>query len=107
MALERGNVSNDDTKYRNVYGDIKAQHEAREKAWQNADLAAMSEKKLAEWHSLQEPNSRGAVLAEHEWQRRLTERHIRASRWLAVIGIVASLAGVVLGWWLSSLRFHG
>lgn len=97
-------MNSDESKYRNVYGNLEAQHAAREKAWENTDLPAMSEKKLAEWHSRQEPNSRGAVLAEHEWQRRLTERQIRASRWLAIIGILASLAGVVLGWWLSWLR---
>ena len=70
------------------------------------EVCRMDDKQLATWQSSYQAGSAQWLLAEHEWQRRLTERQIAAARsanWRSVIGGIAGTSfGVLLGWWLSS-----
>lgn len=72
---------------------------------------------LAIWQSEWKPGTANHILAEQEWQRRITvrqlheqfrleERIANGNRWwsivAAVIGVIGTLAGVGLGKWLDS-----
>ena len=73
------------------------------------ELRAWSDKDLAAWQAGYPSVSPQQFLAEHEWQRRLSERQIaaahatarRAAIWGAVSGIIGALSGVLLAWVLS------
>jgi hypothetical protein len=68
-----------------------------------SDLAALDNSSLAEWQSQYSTDSPQFLLADHEWQRRLTAQQVKAMRFAAYV----SLAGVVLGAILTiALRKH-
>ena len=67
-------------------------------------LLRMGDKELAVWQAQFTADQPQWLLAEHEWQRRLTAQQIRASHITAWVGVVGTLAGVFFGWWLSSLQ---
>jgi ABC-type dipeptide/oligopeptide/nickel transport system permease subunit len=94
-----------------IHGALnRAARAERQEAFQKLDrreLAAMDDKQLAEWQSHYPRESAQYILAEHEWQRRLTAEQIRATRFSAVIGIIGVAVGAVLGWLLPSWHpFH-
>jgi hypothetical protein len=82
----------------------------REKEFRELDhreLAAMTDKQLAEWQSRYPSDSAQHILAEHEWQRRLTAEQVRATRFAAFVGIIGAAVGTVIGWLLSAWHpFH-
>lgn len=82
----------------------------REKEFRELDrreLAAMDDKQLAEWQSHYPRESAQYILAEHEWQRRLTAEQVRATRFAALVGILGVVVGALIGWLLSSWHpFH-
>lgn len=67
-------------------------------------IAKMSDKELALWQSEHPADSPQFLLAQYEWQRRLTTRQVRATRFAAWIGILGVIIGTLIGWLLSSLR---
>jgi len=70
------------------------------------DLAHKIDIDLAIWQTSYPPDSPQYLIAEKEWERRLTARQIKAGHLAALIGvagsIIAALLGVCLGWWLSA-----
>lgn len=56
-------------------------------------LSRLSDKELAEWQGNYPPECPQFILAEYEWQRRLTEKAVGAQKFAAFM----SLAGVALG----------
>lgn len=64
-------------------------------------LTSMSDKDLAAWQAKYPPDSPQCILASFEWQRRLTAEQIKATRFSTWIGVIATLAGVFLGWLLA------
>jgi hypothetical protein len=92
---------------RQVLADIERAKTPRErradefKAFDRRELLKMSDKELAEWQSRHESDEPQWRLAEHEWQRRLTEQTVRATisaaRLQAYIGIAAALIGALAG----------
>jgi hypothetical protein len=71
------------------------------KTFDRLTLFRMSDKELAEWQSRHADDEPQWRLAEHEWQRRLTEQSIRATvsaaRVQAWFGIAAALIGALGG----------
>jgi hypothetical protein len=92
---------------RQILEDIeraKTPHERRAEEFKTFDrltLFRMSDKELAKWQSQHADDEPQWRLAEYEWQRRLTERSIRATVSAARIqswfGIAAALIGALGG----------
>jgi hypothetical protein len=57
------------------------------------ELLRMDDKQLAEWQASHPPSSAQHLLAEHDWQRRLIARQIRASHITAWVGVIQLVAG--------------
>ncbi len=68
------------------------------------ELAAMSDEALATWQSERSIGSAAHILAEKEWERRLAEKSILATRKAMWVTAVSTLASVVVGW---ALGFFG
>jgi hypothetical protein len=85
-------------------------HEQRKSDFQELDrreLSRMDDKRLAEWQAQYSRESAQYILAEHEWQRRLTAQQVAATRFAAWIGICGVVVGGFLGWLLASWHpFH-
>jgi hypothetical protein len=62
-------------------------------------IATLTDKKLAEFQIRYPSESRQFIIAEYEWQRRLTAQQIKATYRTAWIGIF----GVILGYGLTKL----
>src|SRR5437899_11281636 len=60
-------------------------------------VAHFSNKELAAWHFQQEPGTPQYIIADHEWQRRLTMQQVRTAYRTAWIGVVGTLLGTVIG----------
>lgn len=71
-----------------------------------AVLAKMPDKELAEWQGRYPPGSAQFILAEHEWQTRLTVRAIKAQFSIAFIGIGSAALGAVIGAVLTTYLPH-
>jgi hypothetical protein len=71
-------------------------------------VARFSDKELAAWQFEQQPGTPHYILADHEWQRRLTVQQIRAAyrtAWIGVVGtLLGTLLGATLGWWLATFQ---
>jgi len=69
-------------------------------------LEKMSDTELAAWQAMYEPNAPQHRLAEHIWHERLAQQQIVASRratyFAAATGIIGTIMGGLLGWFLSS-----
>lgn len=61
-------------------------------------ISKYSDKELALWQSQYPVGSPQAILAEHEWQRRLTVEQIRGARFAAYIGILGTIIGALTTW---------
>ena len=59
-------------------------------------LAKMSDKELAEWQSKYESNTSQTILAEHEWQRRLTSEQVKATRFGGWMGLAGAVVGALI-----------
>ncbi|MFC4923617.1 MULTISPECIES: hypothetical protein [Delftia] len=68
------------------------------------ELALMSDEELAHWQSLRDIGSGAHILAEKEWERRLADKSIRATRKAMWVTAASTLASVVVGW---ALGFFG
>lgn len=60
-------------------------------------LMRMDDKQLAEWQSDYPNESPQFLLADHEWQRRLTAQQIGAVKFAAWLSIVGVVIGAILG----------
>ncbi len=60
-------------------------------------LAKMPDKELAEWQGRYPPSCPQFILAEYEWQRRLTVEQVKASRFATVVGALAGIGGAIIG----------
>lgn len=62
---------------------------------------------LAKLQSGVRPETPQYIRAQHEWQRRLIVKQVRAARWASIIGVCGAIAGAVtgaiLGWVLARL----
>jgi hypothetical protein len=71
------------------------------------ELSRMDDKRLADWQARYPRESAQYILADHEWQRRLTAQQVAATRFTAWIGICGVVVGGFLGWLLASWHpFH-
>lgn len=61
-------------------------------------IAKMSDSDLALWQSKYPENSPQFILAEHEWQRRLTVEQVNASRFAALMGLLGAVVGAFITW---------
>jgi hypothetical protein len=61
-------------------------------------LAKLPDKDLAAWQAGYPPNSAQQILAQFEWNRRLTVQQVRSTRWAALIGLAGVVLGFVLDW---------
>ncbi len=93
--------TNEDGKRMMADADRRLKSAAQMKDVNRRELAMKSDESLATWQSQYPTESPMYRLAEHEWQRRLTEQQIRASYWASVIGVIGTLLGTFLGWWLA------
>jgi hypothetical protein len=59
-------------------------------------LAKMPDKDLATWQAKFPSDSPQFILAQFEWQRRLTADQIKTMRWAALIGLAGIILGVLL-----------
>ena len=68
-------------------------------------MAGFSNKELAAWQFEHQPGTPQYIIADHEWQRRLTMQQVRTSYRTAWIGVAGTLLGTALGtligWWLA------
>ena len=68
-------------------------------------IARLSDKELAAWQFEHQPGTPQYIIADHEWQRRLTLQQVRAAYRTAWIGVAGTLLGTALGaligWWLA------
>jgi DNA topoisomerase VI subunit B len=64
-------------------------------------LAKLTSKALASWQSNYPPNSPQQILAQFEWNRRLTEKQVQSARFAAWVGLIGVVVGAVLAWLLS------
>jgi len=79
---------------------VREERERLQTEFQTTDrraIAAMSDTDLASWNAKFPSDSPQSILAEHEWQRRLTVMQVRATRFGAWLGIVGVVVGAVLG----------
>lgn len=65
-------------------------------------LAKYSDKELAVFQSKYPIGSPQNVLADHEWQRRLVVEQAKTSRLVALVGIVGTLLGAIVGYLLTT-----
>ena len=76
-------------------------------AMDHRTLAQMTDKDLAAWHAEQSPDSPQFIFATHEWNRRLLATELRTVRFAAfsaaLIGVLGTLGGAVLGWVLGRM----
>lgn len=63
-------------------------------------ISKLSDKELATFQSQHSERSRQFIIADYEWQRRLTVRQVRATTHAAWIGVLSTLSGVILGYML-------
>lgn len=73
---------------------------AREKEFESLDRRAfskLSDKDLAKLQAQYPVASPQYVLADHEWQRRLVVEQAKTSRLVALVGIVGTLLGAIVG----------
>ena len=68
-----------------------------------SEFAKQDDKALAVWQSEYEPGSPQYILAEHEWQRRLTAQQVQATRFAAWVALVGVVVGALLGAYLTDL----
>ena len=66
-------------------------------------LSKMSDSDLAFWQSGFEHQDPRYRMAEHEWQRRLIAAQVNSSRFAALLGVIGTLIGAVVG---STLTFY-
>jgi hypothetical protein len=68
-------------------------------------VARFSDKELAAWQFEHQPGTPQHIIADHEWQRRLTMQQARTAYRTAWIGVAGTLLGTALGtligWWLA------
>ena len=69
-------------------------------------LAKFSDKDLAAWQAEYPPNSAQQILAQFEWNRRLTEKQVRSARFAAWVGLIGVVLGAVIAWLLSQQGVH-
>lgn len=67
-------------------------------------IAGLSDKELAAWQFEHQPGTPQYILADHEWQRRLTIQQVRAAYRTAWIGVVGTLLGTLFGWMLATIH---
>ena len=60
----------------------------------------MNNKDFAKWQADRADSLHHQLFANQEWNRRLLETELRSQRWLAVLGVGGTLAGVFLGFCL-------
>jgi hypothetical protein len=72
-----------------------------------SEIANKDDKSLAEWQAEYTPDSPQYILAEHEWQRRLTAQQVGAMKfaaWLSIAGVViGALLGAFLTYYVSDI----
>ncbi|HUX31389.1 MAG TPA: hypothetical protein VMV78_12325 [Thiobacillus sp.] len=61
-------------------------------------IAKMSDHELALWQSEYPEDSPQFILANHEWQRRLTIEQVNASRFAAFMGLLGAVVGAFITW---------
>jgi hypothetical protein len=61
-------------------------------------IAKMSDHELALWQSEYPEGSPQFILADHEWQRRLTIEQVNASRFAAFMGLLGAVVGAFITW---------
>ena len=77
------------------------------------DLSKYNDDELATWQASYKQNSPQFILGEKEWDKRLMSHQFALqsklvatnNRWMmacAIIGLVATILGTILGWYLSS-----
>jgi hypothetical protein len=88
-------------------GVAREQRKSDFQALDRRKLSRMDDKQLAEWQEQYPQGSAQYILADHEWQRRLTAQQVAATRFAAWIGIFGVVVGGFLGWLLASWHpFH-
>ncbi len=65
------------------------------------EIAKFTDKELAIWQSEYPRDSPQSILADYEWQRRLTVEQVRGARFAAYIGIIGVIAGYISSWLIS------
>ena len=60
------------------------------------ELAGWPDEKLAVWQAKFPSESPQFILAQFEWNRRLTADQVKAARWAAWIGLAGVIVGAVL-----------
>lgn len=73
------------------------EHTSQLESLDRRSLSAMTEKELALWQTGYPADSPQFVLAEHEWQRRLTAEQVKAARFAAYMGLIGTVVGAVIG----------
>lgn len=63
-------------------------------------LARMSDKDLALWQSQHPSDSPQYILAQFEWNRRLTAEQTKWARWSVIVGFIGVIIGALLQRWL-------
>jgi hypothetical protein len=66
-------------------------------------LAEIPDDYLANLQVGVQPTTGPYIRAQHEWKIRLIKKQIRATIAGSVLGIIGTLFGVLLGWWLSHM----
>jgi hypothetical protein len=61
-------------------------------------IANMKDHDLALWQSKYPESSPQYIIAEHEWQRRLTVEQVNASRFAAFMGLLGAVVGAFITW---------
>ncbi len=83
-------------------GSFKKSIRARDfKGIDRKAVAKFTDKELAIWQSEHPSDSPQFILAEHEWQRRLTVEQVRGARFAAYIGILGTIIGASITWLLT------
>ena len=67
-------------------------------------LKNLKDSELAVWQSRHPADSPQSHLANLEWNRRVMRPQVRAAWFAAVMGVLGTLLGTALGWWLSGGR---
>lgn len=60
-------------------------------------IRKMDNKDFAKWQADHSDSLHHQLFANQEWSCRILERQLRSQRWLAILGVVGTLAGVALG----------
>ena len=63
----------------------------------------MTDDELASWQNEYQNDSAQYILAQHEWNRRLTSEQVKATRFAARMTLWATLLGILLGAMLTIL----